>query len=99
MTPSNAADPAALTAALRRALTENASAARINDLLFLEAWERAPAPGIATALRVSQIRRANPRLAAEIRAEVDGGRPLTALERAALDVMAQGGAPDRKRPS
>jgi hypothetical protein len=36
-------------------------------------------------LRVAQIRRANPALAAEIRAELKRGRPLTGQERAALD--------------
>ena len=40
------------------------------ELLFLEAWEAAPTPGLGTALRVGQIRRANPALAAAIRAEL-----------------------------
>jgi hypothetical protein len=44
--------------------------AAIRDLLFLEAWERQPTPDIAAALRVNQIRRANPELAAAIRAEL-----------------------------
>ncbi|HVE23509.1 MAG TPA: hypothetical protein VNC39_16175, partial [Acidocella sp.] len=38
--------------------------------LFLELWERAPTPGPAAALRVQQIRRANPELAAAIRHEI-----------------------------
>ena len=54
------------------------------DLLFLERWELKPLPGSAAALRVGQIRRANPTLAAEIRAELSRGRPLTAAEREAL---------------
>ncbi len=40
------------------------------DLWFLENWESNPAPGTAAALRVGQIRRANPQLAEEIRREV-----------------------------
>jgi hypothetical protein len=47
------------------------------DLLFLERWEISPQPGTATALRVSQIRRANPELAAAIRREL--APPGTAL--------------------
>jgi len=41
-----------------------------DDLWFLENWEQNPAPGTATALRVGQIRRANPQLAEEIRREI-----------------------------
>jgi hypothetical protein len=40
------------------------------DLLYLEQWELFPLPGPAAALRVSQIRRANPDLAAAIRREI-----------------------------
>ena len=54
--------------------------------MFLELWERVPMPGAFAALRVGQIRRANPELAAEIRAELERGRPLTPEERAALAV-------------
>ncbi len=46
------------------------------DLLFLERWEMAPQSGTALALRVQQIRRANPELAEAIRAEVAGLRPM-----------------------
>ncbi len=70
--------------AVRRALTETRDAAGRDDLLFLERWEREPLPGSAAALRVFQIRRANPQLAAEIRAELRLGRPLTSSERAQL---------------
>ena len=56
------------------------------DLLFLEAWEIQPRPEVGIALRVHQIRRANPLLAAEIRAELKRGRPLTETERAVLTV-------------
>lgn len=58
------------TDAVRRALRNVRDAVAVADLLFLERWEMAPLPGAAAALRVSQIRRANPELAAEIRAEV-----------------------------
>ncbi len=59
------------TEAVRAALREGAMSA---DLLFLERWELCPLPGTAAALRVSQIRRANPGLAAAIRAELAARR-------------------------
>jgi hypothetical protein len=61
---------APLTGAVRRALAGARDQAMHADLLFLERWERAPIPGAAAALRVSQIRRANPELAAAVRAEL-----------------------------
>jgi hypothetical protein len=73
------------TTALRRALDDTNDPRSTDDLLFLERWEMYPIPGAAFALRVAQIRRANPALAAEIRAELKRGRPLTGQERAALD--------------
>ena len=45
-----------------------------SDLLFLERWELTPLPGAAAARRVGQLRRANPQLAAEIRAELAAAR-------------------------
>ena len=65
-------DPAtgACTQALRRVLPKVHDHASAADLLFLERWEMYPLPGAAAALRVAQLRRANPELAAEIRAEV-----------------------------
>lgn len=57
------------TEALRRALTM-CGVSSADDLRFLEAWEADPIPGAGAALRVGQIRRANPTLAAEIRAEL-----------------------------
>ncbi len=72
------------TDALRRVLPELRDHSSAADLLFLERWEMFPLPGAAAALRVVQIRRANPELAAEIRAELSRGRPLTSSERAAL---------------
>lgn len=76
--------PLPRTAALRRALRDVRDDASATDLLFLESWELDPAPGTGPALRVGQIRRANPALAAEIRAELDRGRPLTEAERTTL---------------
>ncbi|MCX7380612.1 MAG: hypothetical protein NT133_04135 [Alphaproteobacteria bacterium] len=58
------------TMALRRRLAEGTDRSFAADLLFLERWEISPAPGSGAALRVSQIRRANPELAAAIRAEI-----------------------------
>jgi hypothetical protein len=68
--------PASLprTEAVRRALRTYQDERSAWDLLFLEAWEIEPSPGAAAALRVGQIRRANPELAAEVRAEVAGVR-------------------------
>ncbi len=57
------------TDALRRALAATCETAA-DDLRFLEAWEADPRPGAGVALRVGQIRRANPDLAAAIRAEL-----------------------------
>jgi hypothetical protein len=69
----------AQTGAVRRALANARDHTALADLLFLERWEMAPVPGAAAALRVSQIRRANPGLTAAIRAEIAlaraGGRP------------------------
>ncbi len=72
------------TMALRRVLEDINDRSSADDLLFLERWEMHPLPGSACALRVAQIRRANPALAAEIRAELKRGRPLSGAERAAL---------------
>ncbi len=63
------------TSAAQRALAAYSNSKAASDLLsadlwFLENWESNPAPGTAAALRVGQIRRANPQLADEIRREV-----------------------------
>ena len=65
-------NPAGLarTKALQEVLERLGDEAYAEDLLFLEAWERAPVPGVGTALRVAQIRRANPELAEAIRREL-----------------------------
>jgi hypothetical protein len=58
------------TQALRRALQDATDMSAVADLLFLEAWEIHRPRDLAITLRASQIRRANPRLAAEITAEL-----------------------------
>jgi hypothetical protein len=65
------------TAAVRRAIAAAPDHTTLADFLFLERWEMAPIPGVAAALRVTQIRRANPELAAAVRAEIAnaGRRP------------------------
>ncbi len=59
------------TEALRRALQQVRDEAVAADLLFLEDWQTQRHPGLAACLRASQIRRANPALAAEIYAELN----------------------------
>ncbi len=76
--------PNAHTEALQRVLAKPLDSSARADYLFLEAWERDPSPDAGATLRVGQIRRANPALAAEIRAELKNGRPLTQSERARL---------------
>ena len=73
-----------MTEALQTALAAVRDERSFADLIFLEQWERSPLAGAAAARRIGQIRRANPSLAAAIRAEVKVGRPLTDGERAAL---------------
>ena len=62
------------TQALRHALSDDLAPSEVADLLFLEAWERDPAPGPAAARRVAQIRRAQPALAAALRQEAAAKR-------------------------
>lgn len=59
-----------LTNALRRALETSEDSGIAQDLLFLERWELHPDPTPADTLRAAQLRRANPELAAAIRAEL-----------------------------
>jgi hypothetical protein len=61
------------TQAVRRALQGISDSRMEADLLFLEAWEIHPSPHLGVTLRASQIRRANPALAAEIDAELKAG--------------------------
>ena len=80
-----AAIPAlARTEAVRRALRGTGDRLAAADFLFLESWETRGLPDVAATLRAAQIRRANPQLAEEIRAELTRGRPLSVPERAAL---------------
>jgi len=60
------------TEAVRCALRSTRSEAAAADLLFLEYWEMRRTSDIAATLRASQIRRANPDLAAAIHAELAG---------------------------
>ena len=64
----------AQTEAVRRAMAESRDHRLLADLLFLERWEMVPIHGPAAALRVAQIRRANPMLAEQVRAEVARAR-------------------------
>jgi hypothetical protein len=62
------------TEAVRRALRTAHDETLVSDLLFLEAWEMRNSLDLAATLRASQIRRANPRLAEEVRAELRATR-------------------------
>ena len=74
------------TATIARALAGTRSHTASDDLLFLEAWERGASTDLSAMLRAAQIRRANPALAAELRAEPSRGRPLTGEERRVLAI-------------
>jgi hypothetical protein len=58
------------TLAVRQALQGVKDSHLEADLLFLEAWEMHPSSHLGVTLRASQIRRANPDLAAAIGAEL-----------------------------
>jgi hypothetical protein len=66
------------TLAVRQALQGVHDSATEADLLFLEAWEMHPSSHLGVTLRASQIRRANPGLAAAIDAELKAG--LTSID-------------------
>jgi hypothetical protein len=59
-----------LTRAVRQALQGTNNSQIEDDLLFLEAWEMHPSAHLGVTLKASQIRRANPGLAAAIDAEL-----------------------------
>jgi hypothetical protein len=61
------------TDAVRQALQNVNNSQMADDLLFLEAWEIQPSSNLGVTLKASQIRRANPELAAAIDAELRGG--------------------------
>jgi hypothetical protein len=66
------------TLAVRHALQDTNNSQIEADLLFLEAWEMYPSSNLGVTLKASQIRRANPGLAAAIGAELKGspvGKP------------------------
>ena len=56
--------------AIRRVLALPLDPSAVEDMLFWEAWERDPDPDPGAVLRVTQLRRAHPTLAAAIRKEV-----------------------------
>ncbi len=62
------------TMAVRRRLATVADRSLAADLLFLERWEISPSLGFGATLRIAQIRRADPELAAAIRAEIAAHR-------------------------
>ncbi len=64
------------TQAVRRALENTRDSSVMADLMFLECWETNAMPGAAAALRVTQIRRANPLLAAAVHAEISAVRQV-----------------------
>ena len=63
------------TQVVQRLLAQGLTDAAAADLMFLEHWEREPAPDLAAVRRVGQIRRAQPGVAAAIRSEVAGRYP------------------------
>ena len=66
-----------VTRALSVALREAHDSTARSDLLFLEAWEMRRSPDLAATLRASQIRRANPGLAAAIERELKAANDLS----------------------
>lgn len=74
------------TQAVRRALQGVKDARMEADLLFLEAWEIHPSPHLGVTLRASQIRRANPDLAAEIDAELKAGVEVAGVRSSRGDI-------------
>jgi hypothetical protein len=59
---------------LLQALEHNHDDSATSDLLFLMAWEVRPTSDVGVVLRIAQIRRANPVLAAELRAREAASR-------------------------
>ena len=60
--------------ALREALERYHDDSATSDLLLLMAWENRPMSNLGIVLRIRQIRRANPVLAAELRAREAASR-------------------------
>jgi len=65
-------DPFPRTEAMRRALSVQPDLRALPDLVFLEGFEMNGTASVAAVLRAHQIRRANPTLAADLRAELSG---------------------------
>jgi len=80
------------TQAVRRALQDVRDSRMEADLLFLEAWEIHPSPHLGVTLRASQIRRANPALAAEIDAELRDGLRTSGDSRSRASMVAESGS-------
>jgi hypothetical protein len=57
--------------ALREALERYHDDSATSDLLLLMAWENRPTSNLSAVLRIAQIRRTNPVLAAELRTSRD----------------------------
>jgi len=75
------------TQAIQHALQTAKDATSVADLLFLEAWELDRSMvDPATLLRIRQIRRANPKLSAEITEELTRRRCKTGAKSAATAV-------------
>jgi hypothetical protein len=72
------------TLAVREALRGVNNSAVEADLLFLEAWEMHPSSHLGVTLRAGQIRRANPKLAAAIDAELKSGFAVPSRKTAEL---------------
>lgn len=82
MLTSHAVQKPPYTVAVRQALQGVTNAVIEADLLFLEAWEMHPSSHLGVTLRASQIRRANPVLAAAIDAEL---KAVHAVARRSVD--------------
>ncbi|HQT80074.1 MAG TPA: hypothetical protein PLD10_23790 [Rhodopila sp.] len=71
------------TFAVRDALRDVKDSALESDLLFFEAWELFPSMNLGATLRASQIRRANPDLAAALEREIKALRSRRRVTQAA----------------
>lgn len=68
-----------VTRAVSRALRDTPDPWARSDILFLEAWEMHRPANLGATLRASQIRRANPDLAAAIERELSSAGNVTPL--------------------
>ncbi len=72
--------PRPVTRAVFLALQDDRDPQTWADLLFLEAWEMLRPTDLGSTLRASQIRRANPGLAAAIELELRGAKSRAAAK-------------------